>query len=50
LQLGLKLLNPALLGVLDGLGFTVALEGSVAVLEELLCPASVESGRSRCLG
>ena len=41
MQLGLKLLDPALLG---GLGLSVVLEGSVAVLEELLLPAIEQTG------
>jgi hypothetical protein len=44
LQLGLKLLDLALLGILDSLRLAIALEGSVAVLEELLLPAIEEIG------
>jgi hypothetical protein len=39
LQLGFKLFNPALLGVPDRLRLGAVLEGSVAVLDELLLPA-----------
>ncbi len=44
LQLGLELLDPALLGILEGFGPAIALEGSMAVLEELLLPAIEQIG------
>jgi hypothetical protein len=39
LQPGFKLIDPALLGTLECLGFAIGLENSVAVLEELHLPA-----------
>jgi hypothetical protein len=38
------LVDLALLGVLDGLGLAVVVEGSVAVFEELLLPAVEQVG------
>ncbi len=44
MQLGLKLLDLALLGILEGFGFAIVLEGSVTVLEKLLLPAIEQVG------
>jgi hypothetical protein len=35
-QLGFEVLDLAVLGILDGFGFAIVVEGSMAVLEELL--------------
>ena len=43
-ELGFELLDLAVLGILDGLGLAAVLEGSVAVLEELLLPAVEQVG------